>query len=275
MTEPGAAPGRLLAERSRPLPPAKRRFASGTGALRSPGAVRSPRCHVPSRSHPTCRGRARRRATQGRNRAPCPALGHGDGPGEAGTHRSRPPTHRHTPGARTRAGAAVLGRARCGGPVRPSVRPSAPRQLSARRPHREVCAALPHVGGLCGAGRGPAGTKRSPTSALQKACCGWMGEQLHASAGRALPSSSTASQASRLGSAAPGIVQRLRLSDASQKASSTAGPAEPPTPRSAAGKFGSAAAAPRAALRALLQPPLSAAFYGGVFFPWLPLSLAF
>lgn len=164
------------------------------------------------------------------------------------------------------------------GPVRqprPSVRPSAPRQLSARRPHREVCAALPHVGGLCGAGRGPAGTKRSPTSALQKACCGWMGEQLHASAGRALPSSSTASQASRLGSAAPGIVRRLRLSDASQKASSTAGPAEPPTPRSAAGKFGSAAAAPRAALRALLQPPLSAAFYGGVFFPWLPLSLAF
>lgn len=159
--------------------------------------------------------------------------------------------------------------------VRPSVRPSAPRQLSARRPHREVCAALPHVGGLCGAGRGPAGTKRSPTSALQKACCGWMGEQLHASAGRALPSSSTASQASRLGSAAPGIVRRLRLSDASQKASSTAGPAEPPTPRSAAGKFGSAAAAPRAALRALLQPPLSAAFYGGVFFPWLPLSLAF
>lgn len=101
-----------------------------------------------------------------------------------------------------------------------------------------------------------------------------MGEQLQASAGRALPSSSTASQASRLGSAAPGIV-RLRLSDAPQKASSTAGPAEPPSPRSAAGKFGSAAAAPRAALRALLQPPLSAAFYGGVFFPWLPLSLAF
>lgn len=183
--------------------------------------------------------------------------------------------HRHTPGTRTRAGAARPGPVRQPRPsVRPSIRPAAPRQLSARRPHREVCAALPRVGGLCGAGRSPAGTKRSPTSALQKACCGWMGEQLQASAGRALPSSSTASQASRLGSAAPGIV-RLRLSDAPQKASSTAGPAEPPSPRSAAGKFGSAAAAPRAALRALLQPPLSAAFYGGVFFPWLPLSLAF
>lgn len=266
------------------LAPLRRCRARGGRAPRAPAAATYPRPPVspccaeepgpaPAAPH-AARGSD---AEHGREGPPRDGETRGEGRAHPGrTDRPRPaahllpPTH---PRAGRGAGPAPLG---CGQVLGTGAALPAPCPPPARRgrsaptfrpfPRREVGAGR---AGAPGTKRGGGG-RRSPTSALQKACCGWMGEQLQASAGRALPSSSTASQASRLGSAA-GILRRgCRLSDPAHEASAPAGPG-----RAAAGKFGSGSRGPCAALRALLRPPLRCLLWSCFPPSPLPLGLAF
>lgn len=271
---------------SRPLPALPRPTAAppelrGAGFARGAGAARRGPGPAPARGAPP--GAAARvppgRREEGRThpgRTEAPAA-----PDRASAPADTPPG---PAGARSPQRTAPH-RAGCGqvpgnGAALPAPCPPAPRQLSVPSPAGKFARATGATGatGTAAGAAGPRGDKarggggrRSPTSALQKACCGWMGEQLQASAGRALPSSSTASQASRLGSAA-GILRRGCGLGHPPGKSRGHRPARPSRRR----KVGGPAAAAPARRCGRCCGRCSAAFYGGVFFlPRLPLSLAF